>query len=92
MALFLVSYDIAENDAWEYQPLYDQLGKLKAARILYSEWLVIGQSATSIYNALAQHVQMKDRLLVQELAAQATWDKLMISDDDFRSWLKYTRS
>lgn len=91
MALFLISYDIAEQDAFEYGPLWAKLKEIQAARILYSEWIAIGNSASSIYNAIAPLTQKKDRLLVQEVGRDANWDKLMISDDDFRKWLAYAR-
>ena len=93
MALYLISYDIAEQDAFEYKPLWDQLEKLGAAKILYSEWIItreVGQ-ASAIYHEIAPLTQKKDRLLVQEVTKDAQWDKLLISDDDFKKWLAYAR-
>jgi hypothetical protein len=52
---------------------------------------VIANSASDVYNGLYKLVQGKDRLLVQELGRNATWDKLMISDDNFRAWLAHAR-
>jgi CRISPR/Cas system-associated endoribonuclease Cas2 len=93
MALYLISYDINEKDAFEYDKLWAALREIKAVRILYSEWVAIGDDgkAATIYNRLAPLTQQKDRLLVQELGANAAWDKLMISDDDFRKWLAHAR-
>ena len=91
MALYLISYDISEKDEFEYGPLWAKLGEMGAARILYSEWLAIGDRVLHIYNPLAALVQAKDRLLVQEIGTTAAWDKLMISDDDFRAWLAHAR-
>lgn len=85
MALYLISYDIAEKDAFEYERLWAKLREIGATRILYSEWVARGTSATDVYNTLAPLIQPKDRLLVQGMTLEATWDKLMISDDDFRS-------
>lgn len=87
MALYLISYDINEKDAFEYQPIYDLLQIWKAKRILYSEWILVSQvgQAEYIYGELAQLIQPKDRLLVQEVMKDAYWDKLMISDDEFRN-------
>lgn len=93
MALYLISYDISEKDAFEYQKLWDQLKRMGATRILYSEWVITGDvgKATSIYSTLAPLTQLKDRLLVQELTKDAQWDKLLISDDAFRQFLAYAR-
>lgn len=93
MALYLISYDIAEKDAFEYQPLWDRLEKLNAKRILYSEWVVIAEvgESSSIYSKIAPLTQKKDRLLVQELTKDAQWDKLLISDDTFRQFLAHAR-
>lgn len=93
MALYLISYDINEKDAFEYDRLWAELKNMNAARILYSEWLVIGEAglAGQYYNRLAPLTQAKDRLLVQELGQNAAWDKLLISDDNFRKWLAHAR-
>jgi len=87
MPLYLVSYDISEKDAFEYDALWKKLKQIQAERILYSEWVVSGTSATNIYDQIAPLIQKKDRVLVQGLTQEATWDKLMISDDDFTSLL-----
>jgi hypothetical protein len=93
MALYLISYDIAEKDAFEYKPLWDQLEQLKAVKILYSEWIMIADAgqASTIYGKVAPLTQKKDRLLVQEVTKDAQWDQVLISDDDFRKWLAYAR-
>ena len=83
MGLYLISYDIAEKDAFEYEGLWGKLKSIGASKILYSEWVVVGNDATELYDSLAPHIQEKDRLLVQELASNARWDKLMISDEAF---------
>jgi hypothetical protein len=90
MALCLISYDIAEKDAFEYGKLWDKLKQMNAVRILYSEWAVSSPAgeANNIYTAIANCVQGKDRLLVQELTGTATWDKLLVTDDRFRQLLQ----
>ena len=93
MALFLISYDINEKDAFEYEGLWKKLRSIGATRILYSEWVVkdeVGQS-NPIYNSIAATIQNKDRLIVQELTSDATWDKLLIPDDAFRKLAKSAR-
>jgi len=77
MALYLISYDIAEKDAFEYQNLWNKLEALGATRILYSEWVLKGGTgmAETIY----------------EVTDDAHWDKLLIPDEEFRKLLKHAR-
>jgi hypothetical protein len=93
MALYLISYDIAAKDTFEYQPLWDKLRQLGATRILYSEWVVVAEvkQAASIYDQIAPLTSQSDRLLVQELTKDATWDKLLITDDKFKELLLSAR-
>jgi hypothetical protein len=93
MALYLISYDIAEKDAWEYDKLWTKLEAIEAIKILYSEWVVTGNTgtATNIYNSVAPLTQKKDRLLVQEITKDARWDKLLISDEEFNQLLAHAR-
>lgn len=93
MALYLISYDISEQDQFEYQGLWDKLKEIGAVRILYSEWLRVGSTgqANAIYQAVAPKTQKKDRLLVQEVTNDAAWDKLLIPDDEFRKLLQSAR-
>jgi hypothetical protein len=93
MALYLISYDINEKDAFEYKRLWAKLDELGATKILYSEWVLPGGSNQqgTIYNEIAPLTQGKDRLLVQEIGAASHWDKLLISDDEFRNLLRNSR-
>lgn len=86
MALYLISYDIAEKDKAEYQDLWAKLKALGAVKILYSEWVVARDAAeaSEIYDSLAPLIRVADRLLVQEMALNAAWDKLLISDAAFK--------
>jgi len=86
MALYLISYDIDEKDKKEYEPLWALLREMGAVKILYSEWLVPGGmgSAKTIYDKIMSILKMDDRLLVQEVLREAAWDKLLISDADFK--------
>ena len=88
MPVYLISYDIAEKDAFEYEPLWEKLKEMRATRILYSEWVVKGDSATDLYAELSPLIQPKDRLLVQGITREASWDRLMISDDAFRAFFR----
>jgi len=93
MALYLISYDINEKDAFEYEPLWTRLKDIGAVRILYSEWAMIEQvaKAGAIYDEIAPLTQKKDRLLVQELTKDAAHDKLLISDAEFDEMLAHAR-
>lgn len=94
MALYLISYDIKEQNRDEYPELWAELKRIQAAKILYSEWIAIGDvgQASSIYSRLSPMIKDTDRLLVQELLKDAAWDRLLISDDNFRKWLAHARS
>jgi len=93
MALYLISYDINEKDAFEYDALWTQLKEIGAVKILYSEWLIKGATGTAsdIYGNIAPLTQEKDRLMVQEVTSDASWDKLLITDDRFRELIKSAR-
>ena len=93
MALYLISYDINEKDAFEYDGLWAKLKSIGATKILYSEWVVVDEvrKANSIYDAVSPVTQLKDRLIVQELTKDASWDKLLISNDEFRKLLQNAR-
>lgn len=93
MALYLISYDIAEKDDFEYEGLWNTLKTIGAVRILYSEWVVVDIQgrAAAIYDSVAPRTQMKDRLLVQEILRDAKWDKLLISESDFQGLLRNAR-
>jgi CRISPR/Cas system-associated endoribonuclease Cas2 len=94
MALYLISYDINQKDAWEYDKLWAKLEKMGATKILYSEWAITGTigQAAKIYGEIAPLTQDKDRLLVQELTKDALWDKLLISDGEWFELLEHARA
>lgn len=93
MALYLISYDINEKDAFEYDKLWAKLKEMGATKILYSEWVIVDEAgkAASIYSEVAPTTQLKDRLLVQEVTKDASWDKLLISDDAWNKLLAKAR-
>jgi hypothetical protein len=93
MALYLISYDISSKDEFEYQPLWDHLKEIGAKRILYSEWVVVAPTgkAQAIYGNIAPLTNGPDRLLIQEILKDAAWDKLLISDEEFRRLLVSAR-
>lgn len=93
MAVYLISYDIAEKDKFEYEPLWALLKAIGAVRILYSEWVVVDRigRAGAIYGSIAPLTALADRLLVQEILYDAKWDKLLISDPDYQAIMRNAR-
>ncbi|MCU1308339.1 MAG: hypothetical protein JWN45_3034 [Acidobacteriaceae bacterium] len=93
MALYLISYDIADKDAFEYQALWDLLDEMGAVKILYSEYVITGDAgkAGAIYAQVAPKTVAADRLLVQEVTKDAQWDRLLISDAEFSKLLASAR-
>lgn len=93
MALYLISYDIAKQDAKEYDGLWALLKQIGAVKILYSEWVVVDavKRASAIYDVIAPKTMEPDRLLVQEITDDAKWDKLLISDEKFMTLLDSAR-
>ncbi len=94
MALYLISYDIVDKDKFEYEPLWAKLRSLNATKILYSEWIIVASAGSSaaLYQAISPLTTTNDRLLIQEVTTDANWDKLLISDDEFRRILQNARS
>jgi hypothetical protein len=93
VALYLISYDINEKDAFEYDGLWARLKELGAVKILYSEWVIRGDvgKAGEIYRQIAPKTQKKDRLLVQEITNDAAWDQLLIADSAFQTLIAGAR-
>lgn len=98
MALYLLSYDIAEKNH-DYQSLWDFLNNQEAKRILYSEWAVPWNNesnALELTNAAIAHIEKGDSIFVCELfdnIPTSAWLKLKISDTDFSAMItKYART
>ena len=92
MALYLISYDIDEKDKSEYEALWAHLRNIGAVKVLYSEWVVKGSSASAIYDGIAPFVKLPDRLLVVGLVYDAMWDKLLITNDAFSQLMLAARA
>jgi hypothetical protein len=96
MALYLVSYDIADKNH-DYQSLLDELHDLKATRILYSEWAVpYSGTAGELVRLLQTHIEKGDKLLACELfntSGIISWNKLRITSEAFKKILSdYART
>lgn len=68
MALFFLSYDLRNKR--DYQPLYDELKKFNAVRMLESCWCFnrINTDAQGLRNYFKQFVDSDDGLLVSQVA------------------------
>lgn len=81
MALFFIDYDLRK--ARDYQPLYDELARLKAVRVLESCWCFKRVNTTC--KALREHfrkfVDADDGLSVVEVTDWATWNAVRTPND-----------
>jgi CRISPR/Cas system-associated endoribonuclease Cas2 len=69
MSFYLISYDLRKPD-YDYEPLYDELKKLKATRVQKSVWVLCSnQSAEQIRGLLWDEMDSDmDRILVAEMS------------------------
>jgi hypothetical protein len=88
--VYLISYDLVAPEK-DYPDLLATLRNLGAVKILLSEWVHdTEESASDLCNHLikAGKLDSNDRILVVALRNNASWRKLLISDDDIRRVLK----
>jgi hypothetical protein len=95
--LYLASYDIAEQDADEYQQLWDYSDSLGSAKLLYSQYAVpFTGTALELATKIQAHLKKADRLLVCEIFNSNTatsWINLKITTAAFGAMLvKYART
>jgi hypothetical protein len=80
MTAYLVSYDL-DKPGQDYHRLIGELERLKAKRVLYSEWIFNStSSAAQIRDHLRGFTDANDMLLVLTLTGEAAWTQLMITD------------
>jgi hypothetical protein len=93
MALYLISYDIKQGHESEYEDLWATLRKMRATKILLSQWLLVDEphKASDIYDIINPLTLQGDGVLVQEVTNDAAWDALKIGDDAFRKFLAHAR-
>jgi hypothetical protein len=77
VALYLISYDINEKDAFEYDGLWAKLKSIGATKILYSEWVVVDEvrKANSIYSNATERPAHRSRTHERRLMGQAPYLK-----------------
>ncbi len=73
MALFVLNYDLVNESkgTHDYQPLWDELKRLKAQRTQYSTWLIdLNNSPREVVEHFKQFVDKDDRLMVVKLTKE----------------------
>jgi hypothetical protein len=87
MRAYLVSYDL-DKPGQDYHPLIQELKRMGAIRVLYSEWVLKSDlTAKEIRDHLWPSIDSNDMLLVVALTGEAAWTSLMVSDDRFKQSL-----
>lgn len=81
MALFFLNYDLRKQR--NYQPLYDELNKFNAVRILESLWCFnrVNTTAKGLRDHFKQFVDSDDGLCLSEVSDWATWKALKTPND-----------
>ncbi|WP_234775342.1 hypothetical protein [Paraburkholderia tropica] len=76
MALYFLDYDLRKQR--DYQPLYDELARFKAVRMLESSWCFnrVNTSAAGLRDHFKQFIHADDGLLVAEVTDWATYKVL----------------
>ncbi|QXB02777.1 hypothetical protein [Aeromonas sp. FDAARGOS 1416] len=76
MALFFLNYDLRKQR--NYQPLYDELAKYNAVRILESMWCFkrINTNSEKLRDYFKQFIDADDGICVSEVNEWATFNTL----------------
>ena len=92
MALYLISYDVPEQNAADYQPLWNCLEELGATRILWSQWVVMSTNPVALFDMLKALLGSTDGLVVQEITRESfNYQNLRISETEMSLLLKGAR-
>jgi hypothetical protein len=69
MALYLLSYDLRKKQESEYQTLWDELAKFKAARVLESDWCFkrLDTDCKGLRGHFKQFIHQNDKLFVAQI-------------------------
>lgn len=73
MALFFLEYDLRKQR--NYQPLYDELARFNAVRMLESSWSFqrINTTATGLRDHFKQFIDADDGLIISEVTDWASY-------------------
>jgi hypothetical protein len=95
MALYLISYDIRQENLEDYKPLWDYLEAQHATRILLSQWVLESDSQSAeqdLFGAIGVLLHSGDGLLVSEINRRANYGSLRIPESDFSKLLRVARN
>jgi hypothetical protein len=77
---FLISYDLRQPGR-NYQPLWDELARVGAFRVLLSAWYLNGNyTCSQLRDHFRQYIDANDALLVVEFAYNAAWTGQLIQN------------
>ena len=81
MALFFLDYDLRKSR--NYQPLYDELARFKAVRILESSWCFnrVNTNCKGLRDHFKQFIDSDDGLSVAEVTDWATYKAIGTPND-----------
>lgn len=94
MPLYLVSYQIAEHDLRDYQPLWDFFKSRRAQPLLRSQWIIPEAGfgpEERLYNSILPLLHADDGLLITEITRGAHGNNLRITDAEFVQLLQQAR-
>ena len=79
MALYLISYDLLNKKTFgDYETLLNELRRLGAKEVLYSQWMWKSQSTSiQIRDHLRQFMHNDDRILVTSIDGWASWNAMV---------------
>jgi len=81
MALFFLSYDLRKKR--NYQPLYDELARFKAAHILESTWCFNSSNvdAAGLRDHFKRFIDTDDGIIVSQVSDWASYNTLRTPND-----------
>lgn len=87
MKKYLISYDL-DKPGQDYHRLIEELERLGALKVLFSEWLLrVNASAAEVRDHLQKFVDANDMLLVVGLTGEAAWNRLMATNESVKQAL-----
>lgn len=91
MAKYLISYDLDKPGAKNYARLETRLKELGARRVLFSQWVLdYSANAASLETDFNGYIDTgtDSFLIVQIGLGNSAWNRLRLSDDEFRKFLQ----
>ena len=92
MALCMISYDVTEPDAEEYEPLWARLRMSGSKRVLYSQCAVKYEDPVRLFDEIVKLLRKDDGLIVEEMTRTVNWQNLRLNESEFRQMLRDARN